>query len=277
MDFAAFGRVAEDAGAEYLWVSDHVVFPAQSASPYPLGDAPYWWTPDAHWIDCLTVCTVLLTATRRAVVGSSVLLLPLRHPLHVAKSAISLAYIAPQRFMLGLGIGWQREELESFGVDFDRRGKHMEESLHVVAAALTGTIGPHQGGVHPLPHTVFLRPSAAEVGGVPTLLGGMSPSTLRRIATWADGWLAVGRPDNFDLDEFATRLRGLTDAWRAHDRPGQPFVSVRLLTGSLPGHRRLLASLSALGVDEIAFVPAFDDMAGAADAIGAAADLLDSL
>lgn len=277
LDFAAFGRAAEDAGADFLWVSDHVVFPAESVSPYPVGEAPYWWRPDAHWIDCLTVCAVLLTATREVVVGSSVLLLPLRHPLHVAKAAVSLAYTAPRRFVLGLGIGWQREELESFGVDFEKRGPHMDEALQLVSLALSGEVGPHRGKVYELPHQVFLRPSAADLGGVPVLLGGMSSPAVRRIATSADGWLALGRPDEFDFHRFARTLRSLMDSWQANGRPGRPFVSIRLLIDSLPPHRTLVESLCTLGVDEIAFAPKFDDLARTKETIAAASELLTAL
>jgi alkanesulfonate monooxygenase SsuD/methylene tetrahydromethanopterin reductase-like flavin-dependent oxidoreductase (luciferase family) len=274
LNFAAFGRSAEHAGADFLWVSDHVVFPADSVSPYPVGAAPFWWHPDAHWIDCLTVCAVLLTATSRVVVGSSVLLLPIRHPLHVAKAAVSLAYVAPERFVLGLGIGWQSEELESFGVDFPQRGPHMDEALALVSSALAGEVGPYCGGHHQLPHKVFLRPSAAETGGVPVLLGGMSGPAVRRIGTSADGWLSVARPDGFDFEEFSRLMRLLDDAWLASDRPGRPFVSVRLLTDSLTPHESLVESLCALGVDEIAFVPQFEHLPSTSESIACAADLL---
>jgi len=277
MDFAAYGRTAENAGAHFLWVSDHVVFPSESVSAYPVGEAPYWWHPDAHWIDCLTVCGALLGATTKVMVGSSVLLLPLRHPVHVAKAAMSLAYVSRGRFALGLGLGWQREELETFGVNFDARGALMDETLDLVTTALRGEVGPHQGRFYDLPHRVFLRPTADEVGGVPVLLGGISGAALRRIAKGADGWLAVARPAEFDLDRFTAQLRGITEQWQTAGRKGRPFVSVRLLIDDLQPHRALVDALSEFAVDEIAFVPKFGDPARTADTIHAAAAVLKEL
>src|SRR5437867_11571406 len=113
----------EALGYDSLWASDHVVIPWSIASKYPYnetGDFPL--PPSATFLEPLTALALVAGATERIRLGTTVLVLPHRHPVLAPKMLATLDHLAPGRLIPGAGVGWMREGLESFGLECARRG-----------------------------------------------------------------------------------------------------------------------------------------------------------
>src|SRR5574341_308452 len=128
-----FARRMEALGYDSLWASDHVVLPYTITSRYPYsptGEFPLART--ANFLEPLTALALVAGATERVSLGPTVLVLPHRHPVLAAKMLATLDHLAPGRVILGAGVGWMREEIELFGVDYARRGAWSDEALRVM-------------------------------------------------------------------------------------------------------------------------------------------------
>ena len=113
------GRLAEDAGADSLWVNDHLLMVEGGRSPYPFTpDGAIPWPMDMPWYECLTAASFLAASTSRCRIGTSVLILPQRNALELAKTTATLDALSGGRFVLGIGAGWFAEEIEALGYRF---------------------------------------------------------------------------------------------------------------------------------------------------------------
>jgi probable F420-dependent oxidoreductase len=185
-----FARRAEALGYDSLWVSDHVVVPWAIRSRYPYnatGDFPL--SPETDFLEPLTVLPLVAAVTSRIRLGTSVLVLPHRHPVLTAKMLATLDHLAPGRVILGAGVGWMKEEIELFGVKHAPRGAWSDEAIRVMRACWRDDRVSFKGeffsfdslGVRP-------RPTAATI---PIWIGGHTARALRRVATLGDGWHAA--------------------------------------------------------------------------------------
>jgi probable F420-dependent oxidoreductase len=199
-----FARRMEALGFASLWVSDHVVVPfsVRSRYPYsPTGDFPL--SPETDFLEPLATLAVVAGATERIRLGTTVLVLPHRHPILLAKMLATLDRLAPGRVILGAGVGWMREEIELFGVPHERRGAWSDEALAVIRACWA-----------PEPRTSFRGQffSFDDLGAfpkpasraIPIWIGGHTPRALRRVAELGDGWHAA-----FTVGEAMTKSLGL--------------------------------------------------------------------
>jgi probable F420-dependent oxidoreductase len=245
-----FARRMEALGFASLWVSDHVVVPwtIRSRYPYsPTGEFPL--PPDTPFLEPLTVLAAVAGATERIRLGTSVLVLPHRHPVLLAKMLASLDRLAGGgRVILGAGVGWLREEIEVFGVDFARRGAWSDEAIRVLRACWTEDRPAFEGRFFRFDPLGFApRPAAP----IPIWIGGDTPAALRRVARLGDGWHAA-YPARAVLEEGLARLRA---ACREVGRdPATLTLSVRV---GLPARRPAeetaaeLKALRDLGVQHV--------------------------
>jgi probable F420-dependent oxidoreductase len=198
---------AEALGYESVWTAEHVIIPKIYASVYPYnpsGKVPF--SPDAAIIDPLVALTFIASATTRLRLGTGVNILPQMNPLYLAKWASSIDHLSKGRLMFGVGIGWLREEFEAIGVPFEHRGKRADEYLRALKAIWSGEEVNFQGEFVRW-QGFMMRPTPAQPGGVPLVIGGVSPSAIRRTVRYGDGWYVIGK----DLDEYRTHLRALTE------------------------------------------------------------------
>ncbi|MFI1800168.1 LLM class flavin-dependent oxidoreductase [Streptomyces sp. NPDC020379] len=184
-----WARVVEGAGFDLLMVSDHVAVTPDVAERYP---EPF------H--DPFTTLSWLAGISGDGLrLGTTVLVLPYRHPLLVARMASSLQRLSGGRFVLGVGVGWARQEFDALGVPFAARGRLTDECLGVVREAWK-----------------------AEGGAAPSVwIGGHSAAAIRRTVRFGDAWHPLRLPvarmrsvltDN-DVPGFAPRIAlRLTDA-----------------------------------------------------------------
>jgi alkanesulfonate monooxygenase SsuD/methylene tetrahydromethanopterin reductase-like flavin-dependent oxidoreductase (luciferase family) len=167
-DFVA--RV-EAAGIDRLCVGDHVTFKG------------------GHGFDGLLTATALAALSRRVIVQTSVYLLPLRHPVPVARQLATLAELAPGRLLFGVGLGGEDPaELRACGVAPATRGARFNEALAALRALASGTEVTMFGRFFDLDQ-VSIRP--APDPPVPIVVGGRSDAALRRVARYGDGWLGL--------------------------------------------------------------------------------------
>ncbi|HEX4658996.1 MAG TPA: LLM class flavin-dependent oxidoreductase [Streptosporangiaceae bacterium] len=171
---AGLGRFAarvETTGIDRLCVGDHVTFKG------------------GRGFDGLLNATALAMASDRLTVQTAVYLLPLRHPVPVARQVASLAALAPGRLSFGVGLGGEDPaELRACGVDPATRGRRMDEALTVLRPLLEGAEVTMSGAFFSLDR-VRIRPAPAPP--VPIVIGGRSEAALRRVARHGDGWLGL--------------------------------------------------------------------------------------
>jgi alkanesulfonate monooxygenase SsuD/methylene tetrahydromethanopterin reductase-like flavin-dependent oxidoreductase (luciferase family) len=139
--------------------------------------------------DGLLQSMALMALTRRVTVQTAVYLLPLRHPVPVARQVASIAQLGPGRFVFGVGVGGDDPaEVRSCGVDPASRGGRTDEALAIVRRLLAGEAVTATGPFFPLDGVSVLPPPRPEV---PIVTGGRSRRALERAGRLADGWLGV--------------------------------------------------------------------------------------
>jgi probable F420-dependent oxidoreductase len=194
-----------------VFVTDHVVLPvsaARSVYPYaPAGQLPGGARQD--YLDPLAMLGYLARATTRVCLGTSVLVIPYRHPLVVAKTLATIDVLSGGRLILGIGAGWLREEFEALGTPpFEERGAVTDEYLRVMRLAWTTdplTFSGRYCRIEP----VHALPKPAQRDGIPVWVGGHTPAALRRVAALGDGWHPIGLrpPATVTPDEYAASVK----------------------------------------------------------------------
>ena len=246
-------RVLEAAGFESLWVSDHVVMPESFAARYPFAaDGRATWPSDTPYFDALVALALIAAATERATFGTAVLVLPLRHPVVLAKQAASLDVVSGGRLRLGIGAGWLEEEFEALNVPFADRGSRFEEWVALLRDCWTGRPGAFSGVHYDLPPGVLSVPRPAHE--IPLLVGGHSKPALRRAGALADGWLGHQSLNALDPDEIAAARDAQRRAAHAAGRDEEALEIVLRIVDSAGRSDELapqLAELARAGVDEV--------------------------
>jgi len=265
------GRLAEDAGADSIWVNDHLLMVEGGRSPYPFTpDGAIPWPMDLPWYECLTAASFLAASTTRCRIGTSVLILPQRDVLELAKTSATLDTLSGGRFVLGIGAGWFAEEMEALGYRFETRGRRTDEMIEVLRRCWTGRPPPFEGEEIFIPEGLVFEPRPSQPGGPPILVGGMSRAALRRAALRGDGWLAFQR-DEIDTGQLADLLETLEDLRGRAGRLDEPFSNVVRLHTS-PGMAAQLPEIALriqeLGFDELIINPPWEDLAEAESLIG---------
>jgi alkanesulfonate monooxygenase SsuD/methylene tetrahydromethanopterin reductase-like flavin-dependent oxidoreductase (luciferase family) len=130
-----FARKADQLGFHSGWVSDHVAWPTEVESRYPYSDNGDFPAPfNTPWLDPLGTLLFVAACTERLRLGTTVLILGYRPPVQTAKLLATLDVLSEGRAILGVGVGWMREEFEALGMPFDHRGARGDEQLEIFEA-----------------------------------------------------------------------------------------------------------------------------------------------
>jgi probable F420-dependent oxidoreductase len=266
---------AEEAGADSLWANDHLVMVDHPDSRYPYSpDGRIPWDMDRKFFDTLITCSFMAAVTRRCRVGTDVLILPQRNVLELAKAAATIDVLSGGRFVLAVGLGWFRKEMEALGYSFTTRARRADEMIEVLRRSWTGRPEPFDGREIQVGEGVVMQPRPAQPGGVPILVGGVSPPAYRRAARLGDGWMGVANLDAGELREVSEALVEIDREREAAGRMDQPFRRVLKLhtplerMGAVPGALRDLAGLDP-GFDEIIIQPFWESIDQGVDCIRA--------
>jgi probable F420-dependent oxidoreductase len=218
--YREIARCAEELGFHGIMNADHAFFPEQMHSPYPYSDDARPPMPsDSECPDTWVSLAQMAAVTERLMFSTAVYILPLRHPIEVAKATASLALMSGNRFALGAGVGWMKEEFDAYGIDFHSRGRRYDECLDCIRQLWSGEWTSYQGE-----HIQFdsLRILPVPQGRIPVYLGGSSEVALRRTARMADGWIGNGNTPA-EVPPLMARLREMR---RAFGREQEPFETI---------------------------------------------------
>ncbi len=227
---------AEQLGFADVWVSEHIIVPKDRNYP----PSPNFWDP-------VLTLTWAAACTRRVKLGTSVLVLPMRHPLPLAKELATLQNLSLGRLILGAGVGWMEAEFSALGVPFRERGRRMDEGIAMMRAVWTED-----------PVTFPARTIAAQIDAmrmqpqpttpIPIWIGGTAEAQLKRAAR-LDGWHGSRMPSE-DVAPIVRRLRT--------DRPDPAFtISMRIRWNGQDDSelRARIAAYAAIGVQHVLVEP----------------------
>jgi probable F420-dependent oxidoreductase len=188
---------ADRAGFDQLVVSDHVVF-GENLEAYASGalggrDGGKQPTgPEGHWLEPMTVLSVIAGMTSQVRLSTGILLAALRRPVVLAKTAATLDVLSHGRLDLGVGIGWQKEEYDAAGLEFSQRGRLLDHTLDVCQRLWRDAPASYDGGdlhferIHCVPRPV-------DPAGVPIWVSGtLNRAVLERVARFGSGWIPWG-------------------------------------------------------------------------------------
>jgi probable F420-dependent oxidoreductase len=253
---ARMAAMLEAAGFESIWTSDHVVFPHEVKSPYPFAaDGRMTWPADIDYLEPVVALSAMTSTTSSAELGTSVLILPMRNPILFAKQAACIDVLSGGRLVLGVGVGWLREEFEALGADFKSRGAVLDEWLTIARHCWSGTVEPFEGRFYRLPEAIYCRPTP--VRRPPVLIGGMSRNALQRAGRIADGWLAQYALEGLSETGIADGLSALKQAGHEAGRPAGELDGFRIVVRVTGADRKLdglaarLASLAEAGATDL--------------------------
>ena len=201
---------ADRLGFESVWMPEHLVIPVESAgSPFAGADHPPI-PPDVPVFDAFAFLGFLAARTNQIHLGTQVYNIGLRHPFTVARSVTTLDVISEGRVEFGIGASWLRAEWEAAGLDFDRRGPRVDESIEVCQRLWGEEVVEHHGACFDFGPVMF-EPKPVQSPWPPLHIGGDGPAALRRAGTVGDGWI----PMNHTIEQIpadAARIAAIREA-----------------------------------------------------------------
>jgi len=245
--YLPIARAAEENGFHAVVLPDSIFYSEQVSAPYPYTqDGKRMWSGATPWIEPFVAVPAMAAVTERLFFYTSVVKLPVRHPVLVAKQVSSIAALTGGRFGFGAGLGWLPEEFAWCGTDYATRGQRMDESLEILRLLWTGEMVEYHGE-----HYDFgkIQMSPAPPRPVPIYIGGHTMPGLRRAARHGDGWSSAMLPAKKLLELVAT-LKGLRVEYGKADEPFE-IQGVCTDVFDADGYRRLEEG----GVTDVITVP----------------------
>ena len=188
---AALARAAEERGFGSLYVPEHTHIPTSRRTPPPTGDAELA-EEYKRTLDPLVAMTSAAAATERLLVGTGIMLVAQRDPIVTAKAIATLDQVSGGRFVLGIGFGWNADELEDHGVSMKERRAVARERVLAMRALWRDDVASFDGEHVHLPPS-WSWPKPVQAGGPPILIGGAAgPIMFAHVAEYADGWIPIG-------------------------------------------------------------------------------------
>lgn len=239
-DPAIVAKRAEELGFESYWAPDHTIIPVDFSESYP-GGAPDAEPPEYLYqlSDPLISLARVSGATSKIKLGTGILLVPERNPLLTAKQIATLDEVSGGRFLFGIGAGWNREECEILGGDFDHRWTQVRESIEIMKDLWTKDQSGHEGRYYNFP-PVKCYPKPAQNPHPPIILGGVTAQRVyNRVVDYGDGWMP--------LVETADQLAaGVEELKRVCGDKGRDFGTIGITAFGLDGMWRTADDLMAL-------------------------------
>ena len=189
-----FAQRAEALGYDSLSISDHIVVPRAMADNYPYHPSgEFSWEAARDYYEPLATMMFLAGATQTLRLGTSVLILPYRNPVIVAKMAATIDALSGGRIFLGVGTGWWAAEFEALGIPdhFAQRGPRTDEAIRILRN-LWSEADPEFHGEFQSYSNLEFSPKPVQAGGIPIWIGGHSGRALRRAAELGDAWHPIG-------------------------------------------------------------------------------------
>ena len=236
----ALAQALEERGFESFWVPEHSHIPASRRSPWPGGgDLP------KRYYDCMdpfVALSVAAATTQRIKLGTGVCLVNQRDPIQTAKSVASLDQLSGGRFLFGIGIGWNAEEMANHGTAFPTRAKLVRERIEAMQAIWTSDRAEYHGSFVDF-DPVFAWPKPVQRPHPPIIVGGGFPQGARRALRYGNGWIPItGRAP---MRDALTAFRAL-----AHE-VGRDPTEVPITAFAAPEDLDEIRRLGELGVTRV--------------------------
>lgn len=202
-----FAAACEERGFESVWYPEHTHIPAERRSPFPGGgDLPqdYW-----HIYDPFVGLMAAAGATKTIKLGTGVCLITERDPIVTAKEVASLDRLSNGRFLFGIGAGWNAEEMENHGTQFEQRWKVLEERLEAMKACWTQDDSEYHGDFVDF-GPIWSWPKPVQKPHPPIIMGAASSWGRERVARYCDGWVPLpAQMENIgsDIADLGQRLQ----------------------------------------------------------------------
>jgi probable F420-dependent oxidoreductase len=171
-------QLAEKSGFDSVWSTDHIIVPKRESVPY------------GNLIESIVSLSIAACVTSRVKLGTSIIVLPQREPIVLAKQLACLDRISGGRLIFGAGAGWLQEEFEFLGADFNNRGKFFEEYIQVIRTLWRGK-SSYNGRYVSFDDALF-SPLPPQGDNLPIWIAGNSPTAIKRAAMIGDAWHPVG-------------------------------------------------------------------------------------
>jgi probable F420-dependent oxidoreductase len=181
-------RAAEERGFESLWVPEHTHIPTSRRTPYPGGtELPREYS---HTIDPFVGLAAAAAVTTKLKLGTAICLVVERDPIVLAKEVASLDLLSGGRFLFGIGVGWNAEEMENHGTDFKTRRTLMRERIEAMKAMWTQEQPQYHGRFVNF-DPIWSFPKPAQKPHPPILMGGQGTKALKGVIEYCDGWMPI--------------------------------------------------------------------------------------
>ena len=226
------GRIAkhgEALGYAYGSVPDHILVPRSIASTYPYSDSGEF--PGSASGECMEQIALMAhvgAVTERLRILSSIMVIPHRHPLQVAKALATIDRLTEGRVTMGCGAGWMEEEFRALNTDpFKERGKVTDEYIRVMKNVWTEDAPEYSGDYVTYP-PLYFRPGPVQKPHPPIWIGGESLAALRRTVALGDSWYPIATNPRFPLDTLARYRARIARLHELAERAGRDPASIEL-------------------------------------------------
>ena len=243
MDPVALAVEAEARGFDSLYLPEHTHIPVSRRTPAPTGDTEL---PEEYrrTLDPFVVLAAAAQATDTLTVGTGIALVAQRDAITTAKAAATLDRLSNGRLVLGIGFGWNREEMADHGIDYGRRRAVVRETMLAMRTLWSEDVAGFQGEFISFePSWQYPKPHRA---GGPTVLlgGGAGPKLFSHIVEYTDGWIPIGGAG------LTAALPNLHQEWT---EAGRDVADLHVVPfGSLPSAEKL-EHFALIGVTEVVF------------------------
>ncbi|WP_066945402.1 LLM class F420-dependent oxidoreductase [Streptomyces lushanensis] len=201
---AALGRAVEERGFDSLFIAEHTHIPAERRSPYPGGGE----LPEMYYrtLDPFVALSAAAAVTERILLGTGIALVVQRDPIITAKEVASLDLVSGGRVIFGVGVGWNKEEMENHGTDPRTRGRLVDERLRAMRELWTEDKAEFHGQFVDF-DPVYSWPKPVQRPHPPLYVGG-GEAAFARVAAFGDAWLANSLPPE-ELAAKIARMRSV--------------------------------------------------------------------
>jgi probable F420-dependent oxidoreductase len=241
-------QTAESVGVESIWSVEHVLVPLGYKSEYPYD--PSGKIPGGEELpipDPVLPLAFVAAATSKLRLGTGVMILPQRHPAYVAKEIATLDVLSRGRAILGIGVGWLREEFDAVDVDFDTRGSRTKESVAAIRSLWADKPQSFAGRFFNW-GPVQALPKPVQPGGVPIVIGGHSELAAKRAARYCDGFF----PGRGNYEEIQSLFKIMEAECKTLGRnPAEIELTAPAYTAEVDAIKRL----EDLGVSRVIIAP----------------------
>jgi len=224
---------AEEVGIESIFTAEHVVIPHDYKTVFPYSKTGKMPSNDetVPIPDPILPLVFAAALTKKLRLATGVMILPQYHPAYVAKQMATLDVLSGGRAVLGIGIGWLKEEFEALGIPFKERAARADESIRAIRSLWSENPSTFEGRFYKW-GPVHSNPKPVQPSGVPIIVGGQVEAAARRAALLGDGYFWIDREG--DLEVLKKRVRTIHDECEKIGRdPSEIEVTVGVGSGAM--------------------------------------------